>query len=250
MECDAVCTALGEQVTPERLERIIRLADVDGNGTIDLEEFLISKEQFLHHSRGTEESLELDKLVATFGTLDLSGSGDLVAADLEGLLSTAGGHLSKHEAEDIVNRHGTDGRINVSQFVDLCRSTDGLSWRLRSGFRAFLVIGGPGSGKGLLSERLIKRADISHVSSGDLLRREVESGSALGQNCAETMKRGDLLPSSTIMALLKKSMAKSGAGSWLALDGFPRSAQNCIDFERVCGLPTCAFFLDVPDQVL
>lgn len=42
--------------------------------------------------------------------------------------------------------------------------------------RIILVVGGPGSGKGLLSERLVKECDLVHISSGDLLREEVKSG--------------------------------------------------------------------------
>ena len=146
---------------------------------------------------------------------------------------------------------GSNGKIDIHEFISLCSDPEmaGLSWRLRSGFRAVLVIGGPGSGKGILSERLIRCAGIDHVSSGDLLRVEVESGSALGKSCAETMKQGKLLPSSTIMALMKKSMSRS-SGHWVALDGFPRSAANCQDFEDVCGKPHCAFYLDVPDDVM
>ena len=78
---------------------------------------------------------------------------------------------------------------------------------------------------------------------------EVESGTALGKKCAEIMKAGKLLPSSTVMALLKKSMAKS-PGHWVGLDGFPRSAENWNDFEDICGTPHCAFYLDVPDDIM
>ena len=51
------------------------------------------------------------------------------------------------------------------------------------------------------------------------------------------------------MALMKKSMSQS-PGHWVGLDGFPRSAANCQDFEDVCGKPHCAFYLDVPDDVM
>jgi adenylate kinase family enzyme len=90
---------------------------------------------------------------------------------------------------------------------------------------------------------------MDHLSSGDLLRDEVASGSALGQSCLKTMSEGKLLPSSTIMAMLKKNMA-GNPGHYVALDGFPRSAENCRDFEDIMGAPECAFYIDVPDDVM
>jgi hypothetical protein len=51
---------------------------------------------------------------------------------------------------------------------------------------------------------------------------QVASGSALGQKCARVMQKGGLLPSSTVLALLRKRIASDGAGSWILLDGFPR----------------------------
>ena len=111
--------------------------------------------------------------------------------DIMGLLSTTGGHLSRLDAEEIVKIADTDGDgvIDIHEFVNLVTDSTqaDFSWRLRSGFRAILIIGGPGSGKGILCDRLVKHANIDHVSSGDLLRNEVASGSALGKQCQETM---------------------------------------------------------------
>ena len=63
------------------------------------------------------------------------------------------------------------------------------------------------------------------------------------------MQQGKLLPSTTIMALLKKSMANS-PGHYVALDGFPRSRENCEDFQAMCGAPECAIHIEVPDDVM
>ena len=63
------------------------------------------------------------------------------------------------------------------------------------------------------------------------------------------MTAGKLLPSSTILALVKKQMANS-PGNFVALDGFPRSAENCQDFAEICGQPECAFYIELPDDVM
>lgn len=54
--------------------------------------------------------------------------------------------------------------------------------------------GGPGSGKGTQCEKIVEKYGYTHLSSGDLLRAEVESGSDLGKECNEIMEKGDLVP--------------------------------------------------------
>lgn len=112
-----------------------------------------------------------------------------------------------------------------------------------------LVVGGPGSGKGVLCERLIDECGVSHVSSGDLLREEVEAGTPLGKEVAEIMKNGDLVPSATITTLLRRRM-RQFPGKRLLLDGFPRSRQNAIDFNKQCGRPELALNLVCSDETM
>jgi adenylate kinase len=56
------------------------------------------------------------------------------------------------------------------------------------------VLGGPGSGKGTQCAKIVEKHGHTHLSAGDLLRAEVDSGSALGQQCQEIMKEGKLVP--------------------------------------------------------
>lgn len=68
------------------------------------------------------------------------------------------------------------------------------------------ILAGPGSGKGLLSERLVKECGVIHLSSGDLLREEVEANTPLGKQVDEIMKSGGLVSSAIIVALMQKRM--------------------------------------------
>uniref|UniRef100_A0A7S4VSX4 EF-hand domain-containing protein n=2 Tax=Ditylum brightwellii TaxID=49249 RepID=A0A7S4VSX4_9STRA len=115
--------------------------------------------------------------------------------------------------------------------------------------RIILVVGGPGSGKGLLSERLVKECGVIHISSGDLLRDEVAKGTTLGKQVDEIMKSGGLVSSGIMVALMQKKMKKH-PGKRILLDGFPRSTENAQDLVTLCGKPELALHLDCDDTIL
>ena len=103
------------------------------------------------------------------------------------------------------------------------------------------------SGKGTLCEKLVEHAHLPHYSSGEMLRHEIASGSPLAKSIEQTMKRGELVSSSTIIALIKKQLRRF-PGSLIALDGFPRNKSNYLDFDEILGTPEFAIVVDVPDD--
>lgn len=89
-----------------------------------------------------------------------------------------------------------------------------------------LFIGGPGAGKGTQSARMATFFGLTHLSSGELLRKHVDQGTALGQRVKDFMDRGDLVPDQIVMDMLRKPvLAASKAGGYI-LDGFPRTAEQ------------------------
>lgn len=108
--------------------------------------------------------------------------------------------------------------------------------------RIILVVGGPGSGKGVLSAKLQKHCGVVHLSSGDLLRTEVARGSALGNQVRDIMARGELVSSAIMVALMKRRM-RDHPGKRVLLDGFPRSLENAHDLVALCGKPELALHL-------
>ena len=69
-----------------------------------------------------------------------------------------------------------------------------LDGRLPPNTKIIFVLGGPGSGKGTQCARIVAKYKLTHLSAGDLLRAEVKSGSATGQQLESTMKEGKLVP--------------------------------------------------------
>lgn len=73
----------------------------------------------------------------------------------------------------------------------------------------------------------------THLSSGDLLRDEVKSGSERGQMLNELMKKGQLVPNDIVLDLIREAMlAKVDSSNGFLIDGYPRQVDQGIEFEK------------------
>lgn len=106
------------------------------------------------------------------------------------------------------------------------------------------VAGGPGTGKGTQCKKIEEDFNLVHLSTGDLMREEVAADSALGRQVNEHMQAGTLVPDDIVLALLKKSMMKHQDTNRFLLDGFPRSVDQAIRFEREVAEVAFMLFLD------
>ena len=99
--------------------------------------------------------------------------------------------------------------------------------------KVFFVVGGPGSGKGTQCFSLKKRYLFEHLSTGDLLRAEVHSGSKKGAELQKIMSEGGLVPTKELLGLIRTAMEQKGwAKSTFLLDGFPRNKENIDSFKK------------------
>ena len=99
------------------------------------------------------------------------------------------------------------------------------------GKKIVFIVGGPGSGKGTQCDRIVQKYGYCHLSSGDLLRAEVASGSERGQKLQEIMKKGELVPLETVLAMIKDKMIANSSASGFLIDGYPREVAQGEQFE-------------------
>jgi len=97
--------------------------------------------------------------------------------------------------------------------------------------RRVILLGPPGSGKGTVAARLKTEFDFNHVSSGHLLRREVEAGSAVGRRAQLFLERGELVPDETVLELMARWLEAAPSGAGFLSDGFPRTLAQARNFD-------------------
>jgi adenylate kinase len=96
-----------------------------------------------------------------------------------------------------------------------------------------VLLGAPGSGKGTQSQRLVERAGIPQISSGDLLRAAVARGTELGRQAKEAMDGGRLVDDSLVLGMIRERLGEPDTRRGFILDGFPR---NLAQAEALEGL--------------
>jgi len=95
-----------------------------------------------------------------------------------------------------------------------------------------VLLGPPGAGKGTQATRIAKRFAVPQLSTGDMLREAVASGSALGTRVKDIMERGELVPDDVVMAVIADRMDHSDAANGFVLDGFPRTVAQAEALDR------------------
>jgi adenylate kinase len=86
-----------------------------------------------------------------------------------------------------------------------------------------VLFGPPGAGKGTQSENLIRTYNLVHLSTGDILRAEVASGSDLGVYAKQIMDDGKLVPDELVIAIIAKKIETNLDAKGFIFDGFPRT---------------------------
>ena len=112
------------------------------------------------------------------------------------------------------------------------------------------VVGGPGCGKGTQCERLSKEFNLVHLSTGDLLRNELASGTALGQELKRKMQNGELVSNKIVLDLLRKAMLEKQDVNRFLIDGYPRALEQAIQFEDSVANVDFVLYLDATAEAM
>lgn len=119
----------------------------------------------------------------------------------------------------------------------------------------FIFLGPPGAGKGTQAALLAEAMNLAHISTGEILRAAVRDQTPLGIEAQGFMDRGELVPDTLVLGLVKERLAtlNSSNQGWI-LDGFPRNIAQAeaLDhlLQEIRQQSDCAVNLDVPDDIL
>ncbi len=118
--------------------------------------------------------------------------------------------------------------------------------------KKLLFLGPPGAGKGTQANLLCRKYGLVHLSTGDLLRDEVSSGSVLGHKAAEVMNKGELVSDELVLSIVERRLVNIHEG-WL-LDGFPRNVNQANSLksllEKINQPLEGVVFIKIPDEFL
>ncbi len=116
------------------------------------------------------------------------------------------------------------------------------------------LFGPPGAGKGTQSQWLIKKYNLTYISTGDILREEIAAGTKLGLMAKNIIEKGGLASDEIIVQIIENKIKKNPDANGFLFDGFPRTIVQCYILEgllmKLNTSLTCMLSLEVPDEEL
>ena len=115
-----------------------------------------------------------------------------------------------------------------------------------------VLFGAPGAGKGTQSDLLVAKYKLNHISTGDLLRKEIADQTELGKRIKSIMDSGALVSDDIVVEMMDKAIAADTKG--MLFDGFPRTVAQAETLDRLLAKHgrelTCMVQLEVPEDEL
>ncbi len=117
-----------------------------------------------------------------------------------------------------------------------------------------ILFGPPGSGKGTQSEKLMAKYGLKHLSTGDLLRSEINRQTPLGNEAQNFMDKGQLVPDEVVIGMISSALDENPEAKGFLFDGFPRTSEQAKALDKLLKLkkaPIAAMLaLDVSEEEL
>lgn len=99
-----------------------------------------------------------------------------------------------------------------------------------------ILFGPPGSGKGTQSEKLVLKYGLKHLSTGDLLRSEINRQTALGLEAKNFMDKGQLVPDEVVIGMISSALDENPQVKGFLFDGFPRTSAQAEALDKLLDL--------------
>lgn len=116
------------------------------------------------------------------------------------------------------------------------------------------LFGPPCAGKGTQAKRIVEKYNLAHLSTGDMIRKEIAEGTELGKMAADIINSGQLLSDEFVIRLIQDSIAKSEGVDGFLFDGFPRTVAQAEKLDEMLaesGEPLkCLLSIEVPVEEL
>ncbi len=98
-----------------------------------------------------------------------------------------------------------------------------------------VLLGAPGAGKGTQAKMLAGKYGILHISTGDILRENVSNNTELGKKAKEYMDKGELVPDTVLIDIIKDRLSKPDTDNGFLLDGYPRTIPQAVALDYIFG---------------
>ncbi len=117
-----------------------------------------------------------------------------------------------------------------------------------------ILFGSPGSGKGTQSANIIATYKLNHISTGDLLRDEIDRKTALGLEAKKFMDQGQLVPDAVVIGMIGSKLDENPDARGFIFDGFPRTTAQAEALDKLLQLKNTTvnvlLSLEVPEEEL
>lgn len=113
-----------------------------------------------------------------------------------------------------------------------------------------ILLGAPGAGKGTQAEILCERLNIPTISTGNMIREAMKSGTEMGLKAKEYAENGKLVPDEVVIGIVDERLRQDDCKNGFILDGFPRTIPQAEALDRMGIIIDRVVDINVPDEVI
>ena len=113
-----------------------------------------------------------------------------------------------------------------------------------------ILLGAPGAGKGTQAEILCERLNIPTISTGNMIREALKSGTEMGLKAKAYIEAGQLVPDEVVIGIVDERLRQEDCKNGFILDGFPRTIPQAEALDRMGIIIDRVVDINVPDEVI